>query len=495
MGRTPWLIGLVALSLPCCKLNAQLTLPANADASQTNSDHRITRTQDMSLNLPALPDPAAPSLRDLEAGSAQPLTMEMALYGALTQNPDLVSLRQSTQASAEAVEVARHFPVALNPTLWIEARPWSFQPIREHGATQREARMPGYLYVSLRQPIELGHQQRYRRRIAEAAFAQARWTQIQAELIAVVQTYRFFQTAAYRREKMRIARELAVFNHQLVSSLEQRLEANQVSPADLALARVEDEAANQLAETAQMDYATALADLHNQLGTPETAGRSEPIGDFVLPPYLQDADERQYIEIALQSRPEIHAATAGVDGAKAAVGLSRADQIPTPVVGPLYVRDEALIQYYGFVFVMPLPVWNSGRPLVRQREAEYRQAAVRLEQTRQRTITQVRTALSRWNNASRLVSSVAGATPSLVHQVEVLQRLFDEGQADLNKLLQARQRLIQLENARLDAVWAATQAQSELLTALGARSLLGAIPQPLDDLEVGFPTHLPPEPR
>ena len=396
--------------------------------------------------------------------------------------------------SAEAVEVARHFPVALNPTLWIEARPWSFQPIRDHGATLREARLPGYLYVSLRQPVELGHQQRYRRKIAEAAFTQTHWTQVQAELMAVVQTYRFFQTATYRREKFKIAGELAKFNHQLVNTLEQRLEANQVTPADLALARVEDEASRQLMDAAQLDYVSALSDLHLQLGTPETAGRTEPVGEFVLPRYIPEADEMQYIQMALESRPEIQAAAAQVNGAKAAIGLARGDRIPTPVLGPLYVRDEALIQYYGFVAVTPLPVWNSGKPLVRQREAEYRQAAVRLDQIRERTITQVRTALARWNNASRLIGNVGGATTSLVRQVDVLQRLFDEGQADLNKLLQARQRLIQLENARLDAVWAATQAQSDLLMALGARSLLGAVPE-TPDVESHFPSRLAPEPR
>ena len=57
-----------------------------------------------------------------------------------------------------------------------------------------------------------------------------------------------------------------------------------------------------------------------------------------------------------------------------------------------------------------------------------------------------------------------------------LERLFEENQTDLTQLLQARQRLIQLENARLDALWQATQAQADLLTALGAPSLLGVLP-------------------
>ena len=45
---------------------------------------------------------------------------------------------------------------------------------------------------------------------------QQRWTVVQAELLALVQTYRFFQTAAYRREKLRVAQQLADFNDHLV---------------------------------------------------------------------------------------------------------------------------------------------------------------------------------------------------------------------------------------------------------------------------------------
>jgi hypothetical protein len=41
--------------------------------------------------------------------------------------------------------------------------------------------------------------------------------------------------------------------------------------------------------------------------------------------------------------------------------------------------------------------------------------------------------------------------------------------------MQARQRLIQLDNSRLDAVWAATQAQADLLLALGTPSLIQAM--------------------
>ena len=69
----------------------------------------------------------------------------------------------------------------------------------------------------------------------------------------------------------------------------------------------------------------------------------------------------------------------------------------------------------------------------------------------------------------------SGLTKELGASVGVLERLFEAGQSDLTKLMQARQRLIQLENAQLDAVWQATQAQADLLLALGTPSLINAM--------------------
>ena len=56
--------------------------------------------------------------------------MQAALYGAITSNPDLVTMREGNAlaASAEAVEVARNFPTTLNPTLWLDYRPITLVP-------------------------------------------------------------------------------------------------------------------------------------------------------------------------------------------------------------------------------------------------------------------------------------------------------------------------------------------------------------------------------
>ena len=481
---------------------AGAALPPLSHPAAARSDTGVRRVQVGAGDLPAAIDPNAlpplpPAIVPANPGiGGQSLSMETALYGTLTSNPDLIALRQGNVASAEAVEVARRFPTTLNPTLWVDIRPLVYErtpPVHlGNGGVipQKLDQKDALMYFSLRQPIELGHQTRHRYAIAKAAYDQQRWTVTQAELLALVQTYRFFQTSAYRREKLKTAEQLASFNDRLVQSLQRRLDANQVLAVDLALAQVENEATTQLVEVARQDYATALTDLRNQIGIPETAGTAEPLGEFILPGYIPTLDDDALIQTALTSRPEIFAAKAAVDGARAAISLARGDRIPTPVVGPVYERDEQGTQFFGFVYITPLPIFNSGKSLVRQREAEYHRACVTLDQVRQRTIAQVKAAIVKWNQSNQLVARTDGLTDSLKKQVAIIQRLFDAGQTDLNKLLQARQRLIQLENARLDAVWAATQAQADLLTALGAPTLIHALERSATTADASAP--LPP---
>lgn len=435
-------------------------------------------------SLPSIPFPDAAAGAEPVVGG-QSLSLQAALNGALTSNPDLVTLRQgnalANAPSPEAVEVARRFPTALNPTLWIDYRPITLIPNDVNGPGGRGPGQDYYrdgqqfLYISLRQPLELGHQTRHRYDIATAALAQQRWIVLQAELTALVQTYRFFQTAAYRREKLKVARELADFNDRLLETLQKGLEANRVAPADVTLARVETRSARQQVKAVRQDYLTALADLNNQVGAPESAAASEPLGEFTLPATIPPLDEQAMVRLALASRPDIHAARAQVAGAEAAVRLARADRVPSPVVGPEYQTNENGTQFVGFVYITPIPVLNSGNALVRQRVAENQRACVALQQARNRAVAQVRTTVAKWNGASDLINETSGLTAEMGREVAKMERLFEEGQTDLTRLMQARQRLIQLESQRLDAVWAATQAQADLLLALGAPHLINAM--------------------
>src|SRR5262249_28101018 len=141
----------------------------------------------------SVPGPPLPPLADSALLGGQSIALQAALYGALTGNPDLVTMRQGNPlaASPEAVAVAPHVPTTLNPTIWIDSRPIPLIPPDTFGSGSPGGRPAGrhggfyhygqdYILISYRQPVELGHQTTHRYHIAQAAYDQQRWTVLQA---------------------------------------------------------------------------------------------------------------------------------------------------------------------------------------------------------------------------------------------------------------------------------------------------------------------------
>src|SRR5262249_48899640 len=149
--------------------------PGALSARDASSDPPVRRVQATPGDVQ--PVPFTPGVLQPGAGGAlmgatvptvggQSMSLEAALYGALTGNPDLATLRlgNPTPRSPEAVEVARNFPTTLNPTLWCALRPITLIPPEPFGGTGTTNRHGFYkfgqffFYLSLRQPVELGHQ-------------------------------------------------------------------------------------------------------------------------------------------------------------------------------------------------------------------------------------------------------------------------------------------------------------------------------------------------
>jgi cobalt-zinc-cadmium efflux system outer membrane protein len=400
------------------------------------------------------------------------LSLQTALERTLACNPDLVAVRQNLRVSAEAVQVAKLLPTDLNPTLSVDVRPWVFGATPGGGTD----RLLPYVSVNWNQPIELGSRTAKRTMIAHAEYDVTHWNIVQAELLALVQTYRAYQTAVYRRDKLEVARELAELNSHLLQVLQRQLEANQAPAADVVLANVENLSAQQRVEAAQQEYVDALAELRQQIGIVELADTAEPEGRLEAPQDTTAGDDEGMVQTALCSRPEIQTARAQVERSRVAVCLARADRIPIPSVGPVYEKDESGSSFYGMTVTSPIPIWNANGRLVNQREAEYHRDLVALEQTQQRVIVQVKTSAARWTQAQQLAARTTALMRPLQDHEARMERLFTAGQTDLVKLLQVRQRWLDGANTQLDATWQATQAYADLLASLGGTPLLALLP-------------------
>src|SRR5262249_20871643 len=150
---------------------------------------------------------------------------------------------------------------------------------------------------------------------------------------------------------------------------------------------------------AEANYQTALLDLRRQLNIPldsplEIAGDltqwqwSAATPENLLRikcPQLPEGltlDSRSAVTGLISGRPDVMAAQSDVMVARSAANLANASRVPDLQLGPYYQRTESGTSYYGFRAQMDMPVFNSGMPLLRQRQAEYRQRQVAWEQIR-----------------------------------------------------------------------------------------------------------------
>jgi cobalt-zinc-cadmium efflux system outer membrane protein len=399
---------------------------------------------------------------------APQVDLETALQWTLQYNPSLIATRQGLNVSAEALNVAQHFPMSLNPTVSVDVSPWVFER-QSNGQVEQLDRA---IVLTWAQPIELGHRQAYREQMARAQLCQTQWNVLQAELAALVMTYRTHQTALYRREKLAIAQELNGFNERLVGIIRRQSEANQAAAADVVLAEVESQTTQQQLESARQDYISALADMRQQMGIPGVAAIAEPSGAFRVPENQVPGAGEALVRLAQESRPEVQAAAAAASTSKAALQLARADRIPIPSLGPHYERNETGAVFYGLSLSSPVPILNAGNSLVCQREAEYRRDCVAWEQARQQVAAQVIAVEAKWTQAMQAAERTHQRLEPIRRQSERMERLYQAGQTDLLKLLQVRRRFIEARNIELDAAWQAIGAYADLLAATGGAPLL-----------------------
>ena len=97
------------------------------------------------------------------------MDLATALELTLQYQPSLIAVRQNLAVSAEAIEVARQFPMSLNPTVTVDVLPWTF--LRGPGGVQP---LETYLTVTWAHPIEPGHRRQLRGEMAKASYTQTR---------------------------------------------------------------------------------------------------------------------------------------------------------------------------------------------------------------------------------------------------------------------------------------------------------------------------------
>ena len=410
--------------------------PASAAIQQVS----VQTASDMSSEPPAVP---------------MRLTIRQAIETSLAQNPDLVAQRQAEGVSAAALGVAQTYP--FNPWVQVQVTPYQDARVGGPGSTSH--------YVLLMQQIQLAHQQQHREEAACAALNGVRWSLLQAELLNVAQTQRLYFAALYQQGLRDLARANADNNQQLLTILERQLAAGQATAADVSMVRLDARSTRQQLQLAEANAQTALLDLRRHLGLPHHASM---VLDGEVAHWSWAATNGDQLATQAAGRPDVMAAHADLDAARANTNLASAARTPDLQIGPYYLHGESATNFLGFRAQMDLPVINNGLPLVRQREAELSQRAVMWQQLAARAGLEAQAAADRYERARQMWTEAQEQNPSeLPVELRRLEEQFKAGEVDVLRVMQARNSLIQSQRADLDTLNEVLQSATAVTAAAG----------------------------
>jgi len=383
----------------------------------------------------------------------------------------VVAARGNDPVRHAAYHVAETYP--WNPTVQAQVYPYTRDRDSDLLAVENQ--------ISLTQTVELAHQRRHRQRVASAAWSQTRWQIAQIELTTVADVMRSYFTAVYLKELRDLARRNAALNTEVLAATQHRFEAGLASPAQRTMARVAMRTANRRAELAEANYQAAWMALRQTL---VLAPAEHPAFSATLQAYrwrspspAPDASRydigmpsdgaSQFARQASSVRPDVMAAQLGATMAGANLDLARASRVPNLIAGPLYQRDEAGTVFAGFSLQMNVPVWNTGRPLVRQRAAETRQQAIAWRQLRARANVEAASALERYARARQLGLAAAPDPEQAEGDLRSITRAFREGQATILEVLTVQNSLLQERRNSLALLNNVAQAAADVVAATG----------------------------
>lgn len=428
--------------------------PARSEQSPERLAELTGRNQS-AIQLTSAERPATVS-EPIQQPAGSRLSLQSAIETGLAQNPDLVALRQNEGVGVTALGVAQTYP--FNPFVQVQATPYQSNPAGGPGTT--------YHYVLLMQQIQLGHQQQFREEAACAVLNGIRWNVLQAELLNVAQTERLYFTAIYQQGLRDLANLYAENNRQLLQILEKQKEAGQATGADVAIVRLDAQSTRQQQRVAEANYQTAMLDLKRQLRLPPQAEFTlDPeVTNWIWQPVIQD----QVADMAT-NRPDVMAARADADTARANTNWANGQRIPDLQIGPYYQRTDNGITYLGFRAQMDIPVINDGVPLLRQRQAELFQRATLAQQLAIRATLEAQAAANRYERARQIrLESTDVNDSSVPVELQKLEEQFRENEVDILRVIQARSSLLQKQRADLDALNELMQAAATLTAASGA---------------------------
>jgi cobalt-zinc-cadmium efflux system outer membrane protein len=395
----------------------------------------------------------------------QSLTLAQAITLALENNPELAAFRQQHGMAAAGVVIARTYP--FNP-VW-EGKVRAAEGPVSAGITNRVSNEHKFLLE-----VEVRGQGKQRRQAAQAALSRTDWEIAFQETALAVRVARAFNAILYRREKLRLLEDTIRLNEKAVDQIDALVAQGRLRRADFLSARSELNDTRAQLSTVRGALAAAWSDLHLALGSMKEAFDL----DGTLDPPASQWQAEMLLQTALERRADLHAREAAVAEADARLRLEVANRYGNPNIGPAYEYDPTRINLIGAQITLPLPVFNTRRGEIMQRQAERARAALDCQQAELLVRHDVQAAMTRVEQAQTALivyrTQVLRDARSGVSEIDILFRQGEPG-VDVPRVIEFRRKLLKARDGYLDALLEMRQATADLAAAVGDPALaLGA---------------------
>src|SRR5882724_7970197 len=160
--------------------------------------------------------------------------------------------------------------------------------------------------------------------------------------------------------------------------------------------------------------------------------------------------------------------------AEAKLGLERANRFGNPTFGPAFTYDPTRVSEIGAQLNLPIPVLNTHRGQILQREAELERAQLDLRQIEVSIRQDVQSALARLDRANASVYTYRNEIlRRLEDSIKEIEKLLEAGDANVNVLhvVDIRRKQLKARDGYLDALWELRQARVDLAAAIGDPAL------------------------
>lgn len=265
--------------------------------------------------------------------------------------------------------------------------------------------------------------------------------------------------------------------------IEQRLQAGEVSPAEVTAARLVQEKAKLEHDLARERAETARARLAEAVGVPASEFKSLPLAHGPWSPQLSAAELARLRENALTGRPDLRAALAGYEAAQLALRLEVAKQYPDVRLGTGYEWDQGANKWQLFSLAVELPVFNRNQGPIAEARARREEAAAHFNALQARAAADIDAATSSFQTARARSFTEQPMFDAVARNEAAARALVQSGEGTRLDVLRA-----QLE--RLDAQRLSAEVTHRHWLAVNA--LEAALQQPLAR-RVGVTAPAPPE--